>query len=48
MKLNRWLAAVFVMVALGGCVQAATEQGRPPYDNNMEYPRDRGGGGGMM
>jgi hypothetical protein len=40
MNLHRWLAAVF------GCVQAVTEQGRPPYDNNMEYPRDRGGDGG--
>jgi hypothetical protein len=46
MNLNRWLAALFVMVALAGCAQVATEQGQPPYDNNMGYPRDRGGDGG--
>jgi hypothetical protein len=46
MNLNSWLAAVLVMLALAGCVQVATGQGRPPYDNNMEYPRDRGGDGG--
>jgi hypothetical protein len=33
MNLNSWLAAVLVMLALAGCVQVATGQGRPPYDN---------------
>jgi hypothetical protein len=46
MSFHRRLAAVFVLLALAGCVQVATEQGRPPYDNNTEYPRDRGGDGG--
>jgi hypothetical protein len=46
MNLHRWLAALIVLLVLGGCVEAATEQGRAPYDNNMEYPRDRGGDGG--
>ena len=46
MKLRRWLGGLFVMLALAGCVQVATEQGRPPYDNNMEYPRNGGGDGG--
>jgi hypothetical protein len=41
-----WLAAVFALLALAGCVQVATEQGQSPYDNNTEYPRDRGGDGG--
>jgi hypothetical protein len=31
MNLNRWLAAVFVLLALAGCAQVATEQGQPPY-----------------
>jgi hypothetical protein len=46
MNLHRWFAAVFVLLALAGCVQVATEQGRPPHDNNTDYPRDRGGDGG--
>jgi hypothetical protein len=46
MHWHRWLAALLVMLALAGCVQVATERGRSPYDNNMEYPRDRGGDGG--
>ena len=28
MNLNKWLAALFVMLALAGCAQAATEQGQ--------------------
>ena len=40
------LAAVFVLLALAGCVQVPREQGQSPYDNNTEYPRDRGGDGG--
>ena len=47
MNLHSWLAAVVVLLALAGCAQGPTEQGPPPYDNNMEYPRDRGGGGMM-
>jgi hypothetical protein len=32
MNLHSWLAVVFVMLALAGCVQVTTEQqGRPPY-----------------
>jgi hypothetical protein len=46
MNLRKRLAALFLILALAGCVQVATEQGRSPYDNNMEYPRDRGGDGG--
>ena len=40
------LAAVFVLLALAGCVQMPREQRQPPYDNNTEYPRDRSGDGG--
>jgi hypothetical protein len=51
MSPHRWLAALFVLLALAGCAQVATIQGQspnPPYSpaNNGEYPRDRGGDGG--
>jgi hypothetical protein len=46
MNLHRLLAALFVILTLAGCAEVATGQGRPPYDNNTEYPRDRGGDGG--
>ena len=51
MNLLRWLAAVFVMLAVAGCAQGATSQRQAPYathssDPNGEYPRDRGGDGG--
>jgi hypothetical protein len=46
MNLHRLLAALFVILTLAGCAPVATEQGRAPYDNNMEDPRDRGGDGG--
>ena len=42
---SRTLAIALVILALAGCVQAAPEAARPPYDNNRDYPRDRGGGG---
>lgn len=53
MNLHRWLAALFVILALGGCAQVATGPGEAPY---ASYPRDSGadmrgggdgGGGGM-
>ena len=40
------LVIALVILGLAGCVQGATEQGRTPYGNNMEYPCDRGGDGG--
>jgi hypothetical protein len=50
MKLHRWLVAVFVTLALVGCVQGPQSQGQAPYapyspdsDGNMH---DRGGDGG--
>ena len=51
MNLLRWLAAVFVMLAVAGCAQGAASQRQPPYapyssNPNGEYLRDRGGGGG--
>jgi len=51
MNRHRWFVAVFIIWALGGCTQVATETGQAPYapyspDNNREYPRDRGGDGG--
>jgi hypothetical protein len=39
MNLYRRLAAPLLILALGGCVQAATGQGQPPY---APYPRDTG------
>ena len=44
MSTTRTLAIALVILALAGCVQVTQEQARPPYDNNMDYPRDRGGG----
>jgi hypothetical protein len=52
MNLHRCLAIVFVILALVGCVQAATGPEQAPYapyspgDNGNT--RDRGGDGGMM
>jgi hypothetical protein len=50
MNLYRWLATVFMILALAGCAQVATWQGQAPYapssNRNGEYPRDRGGDGG--
>ena len=46
MNLNKWLAALFVMLALAGCAQAATEQGQPPsapYPYNDDGRIDRSG-----
>jgi hypothetical protein len=52
MNLHRWLATVFVILALTGCVQVATGPGQAPHaphspDNNGNM-HDRGGDGGMM
>jgi len=46
MNLHKWLAALFVMLALAGCAQAATEQGQAP---NAPYPPefDRHAHGGV-
>jgi hypothetical protein len=53
MKLNRRLAAVFVLLALGGCAQVTTGQGQAPdapYSRDsgadMRNGGDGGGGGG--
>ena len=51
MILLRWLAAVFVMLAVAGCAQGAASQRQPPYapyssDPNGGYLRERGGDGG--
>jgi len=51
MNLHRWLAAVFVMLAVAGCAQVAMRQRQPPYapyssDPNGGYLRERGGDGG--
>ena len=46
MNLDRWLATLFVILALAGCAQVATGMGQPPRENTVEYPRDRGGDGG--
>jgi hypothetical protein len=50
MNLRRRLVTVFVILALTGCVQVATEPGQAPYapyspDNNGSM-HDRGGDGG--
>jgi hypothetical protein len=54
MKLRRSLAAMLVMVALGGCGLPSTEQGQAqhaPYSHDsgsdMRGGADSGGGGGM-
>jgi hypothetical protein len=31
MNLHRWLAALFLILALGGCAPVATGQGQAPY-----------------
>ena len=41
MNLQGWRAALFIILALAGCVQVATEQAGP-LRHNTEYPRDRG------
>jgi hypothetical protein len=44
MSLNRWFAAVFVLLALAGCVQVATGQGQAPdapYSHHDEERMDR-------
>jgi hypothetical protein len=47
MNLHRWFAAVFVILALVGCVQLATEPGQAPYaPYSPENMHDRGGDGG--
>jgi hypothetical protein len=51
MDLHRWLAAVFVVLALAGCAQVATGPGQAshaPYlpDNSEDTHHDRGGDGG--
>jgi len=50
MNLHRWLATVFVIFALVGCVQVATGPGQAPYapysPNNNGNMHDRGGDGG--
>ena len=47
MNLHRWLAAVFVMLAVAGCAQVAMRQRQPPYapyssDPNEGYLREKG------
>ncbi len=47
----RWLAALFVMLALTGCAQAVAGQGQAPYpphppQNNGNIPEHGGGDGG--
>jgi hypothetical protein len=48
MKLYRWLAALFGILAFAGCGQVATGMGQAPPENTVEYPRDRGGDGGRV
>jgi hypothetical protein len=50
MDLHRWLAAVFIILALVGCAQGPRSQGQAPYapyspDSNEDV-HDRGGDGG--
>ena len=50
MNLHRWLAAVFLVSTLVGCVQGPKSQGQAPYapyslDSNGNV-HDRGGDGG--
>ena len=54
MKLRRSVAAVLVMVVLGGCGLPTTEQGQAQYapysrdsGSDMRGGADSGGGGGM-
>jgi hypothetical protein len=49
MRFRSWFAAVFVILALVGCVRAAT---RPQAPDALDYPRENNGrmrdGGGDM
>jgi hypothetical protein len=51
MNLHRWLATVFVILALVACVQVATGPGKAPSapysPENVGNMHDGGGGGGM-
>ena len=47
MNLRRWLALLFVLLAVAGCAQEAAEYGQPPYapypyddDGRMDRPPD--------
>ena len=45
MNLQGWLAVLFVILALAGCAQVATEQGQQPYaPYPSETERDTHGG----
>jgi hypothetical protein len=46
MNLDRWLTAVFLILALAGCVQVAARQGQVPDAPYSHEMRDRGGDGG--
>jgi hypothetical protein len=50
MNRHRWLAAVFLILALVGCVQGPQRQGQAPYapysSDGNENVHDRGGDGG--
>lgn len=53
MNPNRWLAAVFVILSLGGCTPAATQPGQAPYapyshDSGADLRGGTDGGGGGM
>jgi hypothetical protein len=42
-----WLAALFLLLTLGGCAQVATGPGQEPYaPYSPENMHDRGGDGG--
>ncbi len=55
MNLHKWLAFVFVILALVGCVQGPQSQGQAPYapyspenkGNMPEHGSGDGGGGSM-
>jgi hypothetical protein len=42
MNLHRWVAAVFLILALVGCVQVATGPGQAPDAPEPHEMRDRG------
>jgi hypothetical protein len=49
MNLHKWLAALFVMLAIGAPVGDGAGTGALrslPSGNNSKYPHDRGGDGG--